>query len=108
VVDDAGFEAEAAVDELGAVLVAAGGLEAVAVAGGLEALEADRELGGLGWSAGSGVTGLRVAANLARLAGARATRSSTAQLPSKRKHSIDDRTLRIAQSVVARPLEMQP
>jgi hypothetical protein len=109
VVDDLGCEAEAAVDELGAVLVAAGGLEAVAAAGGLEAVaaagglevvEADRALGVSGRSAGGGVTCLR-AANRARLAGARATRSSTAQLPSKRRHSTDDRTLRIAQSVVA-------
>jgi hypothetical protein len=107
VVDDTDFEAEVAVDELGAVLVAAG-VEAVAAAGGLEVVEADRELGVLGRSAGSGVTDLWAAANLARLAGARVTRSSTAQLPSKTRHSTDDRTLRIAQSVVARPLEIRP
>jgi hypothetical protein len=86
----------------GAVLVAVGGSEAVAAAGGLEVVDADRELAVLGRSAGNGAACLRAAANLARLAGARATRSSTAQLPSKRKHSTDDRTLRIAQSVVAR------
>jgi hypothetical protein len=86
-------------------LAAVGGLEAVAVAGGLEVVEAGGELGVLGRSAGNGVTCLRATANLARLAGARAMRLSAAQLPSKRKHSTDDRTLRIAQSVVAQPAE---
>jgi hypothetical protein len=78
-------------------VVAVDALAAAAAAFGLEVVEADRELGVLGRSAGNGVTCLRAAANLAPLAGARATRSSTAQLPSKRRHTTDDRTLRIAQ-----------
>jgi hypothetical protein len=92
VVDGADCEAEEVADELAAV---AFGAVAVAAAFGLEAVEADWELGVLGRSAGNGVTCVRAAAILVRLAGARATRSSTAQLPSKRKHSTGDRTLRI-------------
>ena len=74
-------EGEAAADELGASLLGAILLGAV-----------------LGRSAGNGATGLRTAATLAWLGGSCATRSSTAQLPSKRTHSTDDRTLRIAQT----------
>ena len=74
-------EDEAAADELGAGFLGAVLLGAV-----------------LGRSAGNGATGLRTAATLAWLGGSCATRSSTAQLPSKRTHSTDDRTLRIAQT----------
>jgi len=93
VVDGADCEAEEVADELAAV--AFGALAAVAAAFGLEAVEADWEFGVLGRSAGNGVTCVRAAAILVRLAGALAMRSSTAQLPSKRKHSTGDRTLRI-------------
>lgn len=100
--EDADCEAEPAPDELGAVLVAVGGLELVL---GLEVVEAARDLGVWGRSTGNGVTCLRATADLPRCPGSRATRSSMAQLPSKTKHSTDDRTLRIAKSVVTRPLE---